>query len=147
MTQVNKELEKNISESWAKVNPFISSFKYKYGMKSSAIISGISNTLSRLNFEFSSAIDVSLAFSKRKMVPIYNKSDANFIDVEKGIKVGDSIPSSLSKNILVATSWRTGSTFLGELLNVLPGSFYFFETFHHIPSEENFTSAETPLFL
>ena len=36
-------------------------------------------------------------------------------------------------NILrLATTWRSGSTFLGDLLNHYPGSFYYFEPLHYI---------------
>ena len=35
--------------------------------------------------------------------------------------------SELVGNILIATSWRSGSSFLGELLAQYPGTFYYFE--------------------
>ena len=39
--------------------------------------------------------------------------------------------SGLVRNILIATSWRSGSSFLGELLNQFPGTFYYFEPLHY----------------
>ena len=31
------------------------------------------------------------------------------------------------RRILILTTWRSGSTFLGELLSMIPGTFYSFE--------------------
>ena len=54
------------------------------------------------------------------------------------------------RNLLVATSWRSGSSFLGELLNQLPGTFYYFEPLHYysyirdkatVPPEEDFITS------
>ena len=39
--------------------------------------------------------------------------------------------SDLIRNILIATSWRSGSSFLGELLAQYPGTFYYFEPLHY----------------
>ena len=33
----------------------------------------------------------------------------------------------ISKKILVATTWRSGSTFLGDIIKSIPGVFYSFE--------------------
>lgn len=46
--------------------------------------------------------------------------------------ISDKIPVENAKNILIATSWRSGSTFLGDLLNHYPGTFYSFEPIHYI---------------
>ena len=35
------------------------------------------------------------------------------------------------RHILIATSWRSGSSFLGELLAQYPGTFYYFEPLHY----------------
>ncbi|XP_071538184.1 carbohydrate sulfotransferase 5-like [Panulirus ornatus] len=40
------------------------------------------------------------------------------------------------RRVLVATTWRSGSTFLGDLLNTWPGSFYHFEPFHYLTENE-----------
>ena len=50
------------------------------------------------------------------------------------VPLGDTLlsqESDLVKNILIATSWRSGSSFLGELLAQYPGTFYFFEPLHY----------------
>ena len=39
--------------------------------------------------------------------------------------------SDLIRNTLIATSWRSGSSFLGELLAQYPGTFYYFEPLHY----------------
>ena len=46
--------------------------------------------------------------------------------------LGDSIPANKAKHILVITSWRSGSTFLGDILNHYPGTFYSFEPLHYL---------------
>ena len=40
---------------------------------------------------------------------------------------GDSIGLRKARRILLATTWRSGSTFLGDLLSRYPGVFYSFE--------------------
>ena len=49
--------------------------------------------------------------------------------------IGDKLPVSFSRNILIATSWRSGSTFLGDLLNHYPGTFYTFEPIHFLSNK------------
>ena len=44
-------------------------------------------------------------------------------------KIGDKIPSKKSRNVLIATTFRSGSTLLGDLLNHYPGTFYTYEPF------------------
>ena len=63
-----------------------------------------------------------------------------------GLKVGERVPIKLSRQILVATSWRSGSTFLGDLLNHYPGVFYHFEPLHYYSrmSKEERTAAQEP---
>jgi hypothetical protein len=46
--------------------------------------------------------------------------------------LGDSIPAKHAKHILVITSWRSGSTFLADILNHYPGTFYSFEPLHYL---------------
>ena len=64
-----------------------------------------------------------------------------------GLKVGEWVPIELSRQILVATSWHSGSTFVGDLLNHYPGVFYYFEPLHYYShmSEEERAEAEEPL--
>ena len=50
------------------------------------------------------------------------------------IPLGDTLLTQESdkvRNILIATSYRSGSSFLGELLNQYPGTFYYFEPLHY----------------
>ena len=47
-------------------------------------------------------------------------------------RISDNIPTENARNILIATSWRFGSTFLGDLLNHYPGTFYSFEPLHYL---------------
>ncbi len=46
------------------------------------------------------------------------------------LRVGDSIPSENARQVLIATSWRSGSSFFGDLLQHYPGSYYSFEPLH-----------------
>ncbi|CAB4055075.1 unnamed protein product [Lepeophtheirus salmonis] len=45
-------------------------------------------------------------------------------------RIGDALPDTFVRQIHIATSWRSGSTFLGDLLNHNMGSFYSFEPLH-----------------
>ena len=54
------------------------------------------------------------------------------LDSAPNFFLGDSIPAKNAKHILVITSWRSGSTFLGDILNHYPGTFYTFEPLHYI---------------
>ena len=47
------------------------------------------------------------------------------------IKIGEPVPGSAAIPILIATTWRSGSTFLGDLINSYPGTFYFYEPLHY----------------
>ena len=49
-----------------------------------------------------------------------------------GSFLGDSMPPDAAKHVLILTSWRSGSTFLGDILNHYPGTFYSFEPLHYI---------------
>ena len=52
----------------------------------------------------------------------------------KGEKLvlGEKIPEIKQQNIIIVTTWRSGSTFLGSLLNAYPGTFYSFEPLHYL---------------
>ena len=39
---------------------------------------------------------------------------------------------STTQNVMVVTSWRSGSTLVGELLNSYPNSFYSYEPLYHL---------------
>jgi len=49
-------------------------------------------------------------------------------------KPGTAVPRSSAKNILILSTWRSGSTFLGDIFNAYPGTFYSFEPLHPIIS-------------
>jgi len=51
-------------------------------------------------------------------------------------KVGEAV---VERKILIVSSWRSGSTFLGDLLNAFPGTFYYFEPLHYF-----FTAKDEP---
>ena len=53
-------------------------------------------------------------------------------DLDSKFIISEKIPVKKAKNILLATSWRSGSTFLGDLLNHYPGTFYSFEPLHYL---------------
>jgi len=53
------------------------------------------------------------------------------VDFAGSSEIGQSIPVSSTRHILIATTWRSGSTFLGDLLNHYPGTFYYFEPLHY----------------
>ena len=42
-----------------------------------------------------------------------------------------------SRHTLILTTWRSGSTFLGDLLNQYPGTFYYFEPLHYYANNIN----------
>ncbi|XP_066969085.1 uncharacterized protein [Macrobrachium rosenbergii] len=46
--------------------------------------------------------------------------------------LGDVLEGRQVRRAVIATTWRSGSTFLGDLLNSYPGAFYHFEPFHYI---------------
>ena len=47
-------------------------------------------------------------------------------------QITNKIPIESARNVLIMTSWRFGSTFLGDLLNHYPGVFYSFEPLHYL---------------
>ena len=46
-------------------------------------------------------------------------------------KLGDYIPPTRARNIWIVTRGRSGSSFLGDMLNRYPGTFYSFEPLHY----------------
>ena len=98
---------------------------------------GISYALSQLNYEFSENKTATMPFSPE---------ETSIMEVA-GLKVGERVPIERSRQILVATTWRSGSTFLGDLLNHYPGVFYFFEPLHYFSqmSEEERAAAQEPV--
>ena len=107
---------------------------YKPGKMSKPLKTGISKALSKLNYEFSDAKDAANGNERSKRVPTFTKSNANKMSIVGNVRVGENVPVEVARKILIAATWRTGSTFLGDLLNVFPGSFYYFEPLHYYSS-------------
>ena len=55
------------------------------------------------------------------------------------IRIGEVVPGSSALPILIATTWRSGSTFLGDLINSYPGTFYFPEPLHYETKTDELT--------
>merc|ERR1712029_615688 len=55
---------------------------------------------------------------------------------------GEEISPTDAKKILIVTTWRSGSTFLGDLLNHYPGTWYSFEPLHYRNSKEDLYELE-----
>ena len=94
----------------------------------------------RLALEFANGTDLREPVSQAK-IPLQGLVDKfkdkplyiNIGDKSKtAIKLGDNISPNKARHILIATTWRSGSTFLGDLLNRYPGTFYSFEPLHYI---------------
>ena len=47
------------------------------------------------------------------------------------IAVGREVPANSARLILLASTFRSGSSFLGDLLSRGPGTFYYFEPLHY----------------
>jgi len=113
------------------VTPLYSFADYRAGQNSVPVRHGVASVLARLNLEFASEQEAVTA-NTRKIVPKFKEEDANVMEVAgAGIRVGQKVPVEASRQILVATTWRSGSTFLGDLLNHYPGVFYYFEPLHY----------------
>eukprot|EP00092_Neocalanus_flemingeri_P025067 GFUD01027183.1.p1 GENE.GFUD01027183.1~~GFUD01027183.1.p1 ORF type:complete len:525 (+),score=91.97 GFUD01027183.1:151-1725(+) len=113
-------------------HPTLFSFAdYKPGNNSKPIKYGQNVVLSRLNYEFSNAKDAIKANTMLKRVPKFDPSQGNTMDIVGNIPVGEKVPVESARQILIATTWRSGSTFLGDLLNHYKGSFYYFEPLHY----------------
>ena len=113
-------------------HPALFSFAdYKPGVESKPMKYGLNVVLSRLNYEFSNAKEAFKANTMLKRVPKFDSSQANTMDIVGNIPVGEKVPVESARQILIATTWRSGSTFLGDLLNHYKGSFYYFEPLHY----------------
>ena len=104
--------------------------QHKPGEISIPIRTGVDDALSRLNYEVSGAKDAAKASSKVKKVPRFIESGANKMTIAGDISVRKNISPNIARIIIVAVTWRTGSTILGDLFNTIPGSFYYFEPLH-----------------
>ena len=76
--------------------------------------------------------------------PDFKLTKANKIPFIAGDhSVGDVISAQHSRQTLILTTWRSGSTFLGDLLNQYPGSFYFFEPLHYYSNVDEAYMSQT----
>ena len=94
--------------------------------------------LKMFEMEFFHGINVyQLSKSAIRLAEMYERDHVfNQIDVSLGRKekhnytLGNPIPASEAKNILIITRGRSGSTFTGNLLSRYPGTFYSYEPLH-----------------
>ena len=82
-------------------------------------------------FHSSLHIFVGLGRLKVKLEEEFSVDSALLSSLNITNKIGEEIPADSAKHILIATSVRSGSTFLGELISQHPGSFYFYEPLHY----------------
>ena len=59
--------------------------------------------------------------------PIHKLTKGN----SQPIHVGQLIPPENVRQVLIATTWRSGSSFFGDLLTHYPGTYYSFEPLHY----------------
>ena len=108
---------------------------YKPLKNSPPIMAGINASLISLNNEFSAEKKEKVLVARR-----YQKFDAksaNRMEIVGNIKVGEVVPDSSARHIVIVTTWRSGSTFLGDLLNHYKGVFYYFEPLHYYAQEKD----------
>ena len=118
---------------------------YKPGKNSRPLKYGKNLTLTRLNMEFGDEEEESKANIASNIYPAFNKGKANTMDIVGNIKIGQIVPPHSAKHILVLTTWRSGSTFLGDLLNHYRGSFYYFEPLHYYSKAKNNKNTPNPV--
>jgi len=123
-------------------HPSLFSFAdHKPGTESKPMKYGLNMLLSRLNYEFSDAKDAFKA-NTMKRLPKFNTVQTNTMDIVGNIPVGEKVPVESARQILIATTWRSGSTFLGDLLNHYKGSFYYFEPLHYYSHIQDLTKVQ-----
>lgn len=97
---------------------------------------GAQHIKARLDREIKFGEDASkYAVVASKEPPNFNQSTAAIIETTQGnevpFHVGDKIPPENARQILIATTWRSGSSFTGDLFRHYPGTFYSFEPLHY----------------
>lgn len=78
-------------------------------------------------------------FNRVKSNPAYVRIGENMTST---IKLGDNIHPNIARHVLIVTSFRSGSTFLGDLLNRYPGTFYTFEPLRYSQPREQSRAVE-----
>ena len=71
---------------------------------------------------------------KGRISEIDKGNDTNLTDDGRSTIVDDTLTQPKSHNFLIVTRGRSGSSFLGDLLNSYPGTFYTFEPLHFVPA-------------
>ena len=112
------------------------------GKESKPIKYGLNVAKSRLNYEFSNDKDAIKANTLLKRVPKFDSTKANTMDIVGNIPVGKNVPVESARQILIATTWRSGSTFLGDLLNHYKGTFYYFEPLHYYSNVQDLSKVQ-----
>lgn len=96
-----------------------------------------------LEFENGTGLNEKQPTSRFPLQGFVDKSGFSPVKVNIGelhnadLLVGDYIAPNQARHILIATSWRSGSTFLGDLLNHYPGTFYSWEPLLYIASKHD----------
>lgn len=111
------------------------------GRNSVAVQYGLNKTLLALNNEFSPFKFKPQKFLQGLNIP-FIKEKANPIKIVGNLPVGTRITTDKARHVLIATTWRSGSTFLGDLMNHYPGSFYYFEPLHYYAQATNLSSLQ-----
>ncbi|XP_059093759.1 carbohydrate sulfotransferase 1-like [Tigriopus californicus] len=111
---------------------------------------GAQHVKARLDREIKKGEDASkyLAVASKEP-PNFNVTNAALIETTKGndavYHVGDKIPPENARQILIATTWRSGSSFTGDIFRHYPGTYYSFEplhyTFQHASNLEDYEPA------
>jgi len=125
-------------------HPSLFSLKdYVPGKESRPMTYGLNVARSRLNYEFSDSKDSIKANAVQKRIPKFDSTNANIMDIVGNIDVGRNVPVESARQILIATTWRSGSTFLGDLLNHYKGTFYYFEPLHYYASIKDLKTVQS----
>ena len=110
---------------------------FRPGNQSAPFLYGMNVTLARLNQEFSAAPLAARPPQQTKLRTKFDPAQANTMEMVGNLRVGQQVPTQSARQVLVATTWRSGSTFLGDLLNHYRGTFYYFEPLHYFSSVAN----------
>ena len=82
---------------------------------------------------------------------VLNFNDIKMEDLNVTSKIGDRIPANQAKNVLIVSTWRSGSNLLSALLSMYPGAWYWTEPLHYLehgkqlPVDEFKEEETTPL--
>ena len=133
----NQFLKNSKKTSRTRSSALFSLADYKPGKNSKPLRYGINVTLTKLNMEFGEDPSKMKPDTKYKVLPTFTKEAANTMEIVGNIKVGQTVPDHSARHVLVLTTWRSGSTFLGDLLNHYKGAFYYFEPLHYYSKSKN----------